>query len=124
MKNPFDSYLERRFGPVEDIPNERPDLLRADSKKRYVKAIAWGAFGLANYVLEGKNYLPKGTQSEAHIANDVGYVVGGGEFMFQGMLGFFQRFRADEISFLALEHQFQEVDDPTDMPPEPPGNGE
>lgn len=109
MKRPADhleSYLERTL----DIPNARPDLLQADAKKRYIKSGVCGAFALANYYATTKNYLPS-IQPEAHIANSVAMIGGVGLAVVYGMTGVFQRFRADELSFRALEQQLAEQDE-------------
>jgi hypothetical protein len=111
LNNPIERFMERTL----EIPNERPDLLRADSRKRYIKAGIAGVFAVANYFASTKNYLPS-IQPEADIANTVAFIGGSAMTFIYGLSGVFQRTRADEISFRALEKQFQEQDNDGNSP--------
>jgi hypothetical protein len=105
MKSPpklLEQYLDRTL----EIPNERPDLLQADAKKRYFKAGIAGTCAVANYFASTKNYIPS-IQPEADIANTVGFIGGFAGTLIYGFSGVFQRFRADELSFMALERQLE-----------------
>lgn len=110
MKPPKE-FLDEFYAKTLEIPDERPDLLQADARKRYIKAAAVGTFAVANYFASSKNYLPT-IQPEAHIANSIAFVGGVGMTFIYGLSGVLQRFRGEELSFRALDRQFEEPEKP------------
>jgi hypothetical protein len=112
MKSPGD-LLDKFYAKTLEIPNERPDLLQADAKRRYIKAGVAGAFAVANYFASSKSYLPS-IQPEAHVANSIAFVGGSGMTFIYGLTGVIQRFRADELYFEVLEKQFEDPENPSE----------
>jgi hypothetical protein len=123
MRNPADFFRDHISQALEqtmNIPLERPDLLKADTRKRYLKAVAWGVFAVGNKIASTKGYGPHEIRLEEHIANLVAFTGGIAIGFTQGAIGIAQRVMAENLSFRALYQQLQQPDEPIEgLPPDP-----